>query len=175
MQEKAEQGIWPTQAPLGYLNVMGPDGKKIIAPDPEVAPLISKVFEWYATGSVSLREVTKKTRSAGLVYRRSGAPVPLSTVQPILRNRLYSGEFEWHGRIHQGKHQPLVSRGLWSHVQGVLDGRYAMKHRRSKHDFAYSGLITCAHCGCAMVGEIKKGRYVYYHCTGYKGKCDWRC
>jgi hypothetical protein len=21
------------------------------------------------------------------------------------------------------------------------------------------------------VGEIKKGRYVYYHCTGYKGKC----
>jgi hypothetical protein len=34
--------------------------------------------------------------------------------------------------------------------------RYAMKHRRSKHDFAFSGLITCAHCGCAMVGEIKK-------------------
>ena len=22
-----------------------------------------------------------------------------------------------------------------------------------------------------MVGEIKKGRYIYYHCTGYKGKC----
>jgi hypothetical protein len=22
-----------------------------------------------------------------------------------------------------------------------------------------------------MVGEVKKGRYVYYHCTGYKGKC----
>ncbi len=23
-----------------------------------------------------------------------------------------------------------------------------------------------------MVGEIKKQRYIYYHCTGYKGKCD---
>jgi len=22
-----------------------------------------------------------------------------------------------------------------------------------------------------MVGELKKERYVYYHCTGYKGKC----
>jgi len=22
-----------------------------------------------------------------------------------------------------------------------------------------------------MVGETKKGRYVYYHCTGYRGKC----
>jgi site-specific DNA recombinase len=31
MQEKAEQGIWPTKTPLGYRNITGPDGKKIIA------------------------------------------------------------------------------------------------------------------------------------------------
>src|SRR5712672_3580515 len=29
MQEKAEQGIWPTKSPLGYRNVTGPNGKKI--------------------------------------------------------------------------------------------------------------------------------------------------
>ena len=29
MQEKAEQGIWPTKTPLGYLNVTGPDGRKV--------------------------------------------------------------------------------------------------------------------------------------------------
>ena len=34
MQEKAEQGIWPTKTPLGYRNITGPDGKKIIATDP---------------------------------------------------------------------------------------------------------------------------------------------
>jgi hypothetical protein len=28
------------------------------------------------------------------------------------------------------------------------------------------------HCGCSIVGEIKKQRYVYYHCTGYKGRCE---
>jgi hypothetical protein len=22
-----------------------------------------------------------------------------------------------------------------------------------------------------MVGELKKGRYVYYHCTGNRGRC----
>ena len=37
MQEKAEQGIWPTVAPLGYRNVAGSDGKKIIEPDPELS------------------------------------------------------------------------------------------------------------------------------------------
>jgi site-specific DNA recombinase len=31
--------------------------------------------------------------------------------------------------------------------------------------------MRCGHCGCAMVGELKKGRYVYYHCSGFKGKC----
>ena len=36
-------------------------------------------------------------------------------------------------------------------VQDVLDGRRAKKSRRVKHDFAFSGLITCGHCGCSIV------------------------
>ena len=35
----------------------------------------------------------------------------------------------------------------------------------------FPGLIACHACGCAVVGEIKKERYVYYHCTGYADKC----
>ncbi len=31
--------------------------------------------------------------------------------------------------------------------------------------------MHCGHCGCALVGEKKKNKYVYYHCTGNKGKC----
>jgi hypothetical protein len=54
----------------------------------------------------------------------------------------------------------------------VLDGRFAKKAKRGRHDFAFSGLITCVQCGCAVVGEIKKQRYVYYHCTGYTDKCQ---
>src|SRR5262249_50897803 len=95
MQEKAEQGIWPTVAPLGYRNIVGVDGKKIIEPDPASAPIISRLFEWYATETLSLKEAAQKARAAGLVYRKSGALVPVSTVHARLRNRLYSGEFEW--------------------------------------------------------------------------------
>jgi hypothetical protein len=32
-------------------------------------------------------------------------------------------------------------------------------------------LIRCGWCDCALVAEIKKGRYIYYHCTGNRGKC----
>jgi site-specific DNA recombinase len=172
MQEKAEQGIWPTVAPLGYRNVAGADGKKIIEPDPDSASLIARLFEWYATGTLSLKEAAQKARAAGLVYRKSGAPVPVSTVHSTLRNRLYMGEFEWNGHLYLGTHQPLVTRELWERVQGVLDGRHAKKQRRMTHDFAFSGLIACAKCGCSVVGEIKKQRYVYYHCTGYADKCQ---
>jgi site-specific DNA recombinase len=172
MQEKAEQGIWPSYAALGYRNVAGPNGKRLIEPDPEFAPLIVQLFEWYATGTLSLREVARKARAEGLCFRKSGNPLPLSTVHRMLRARIYMGEFEWNGRVYQGSHQPIVSRELWQWVQDVLDGRHAKRHRRAKHEFAFSGLIECGHCGCAVVAEIKKQRYVYYHCTGYKGKCD---
>jgi site-specific DNA recombinase len=172
MLEKAEQGIWPSAAPLGYRNVDGASGKRVIEPDPEVAPHVTKMFEWYAQGGLALRDVSKKAREAGFSYRKSGKGVPTSSVHKILRNRLYMGEFEWNGKLYQGNHQPLVSRDLWERVQDMMDGRNASKHRRVKHNFAFSGLIACGHCGCSIVGEIKKQKYIYYHCTGYKGKCD---
>jgi hypothetical protein len=44
-------------------------------------------------------------------------------------------------------------------------------HSRMTHDFAFSGLIACARCGCSVVGEIKKQKYIHYHRTGYADKC----
>ena len=79
MTEKAEQGLWPSNAPLGYKNVTRPDGKKTIVPDESVATIIRSMFEWYAHGDISIREATKKARAAGLVFRRSGGRIPGST------------------------------------------------------------------------------------------------
>jgi hypothetical protein len=78
MQEKSEQGIWPSLAPLGYRNVAGPDGKKIIAVEPESASIVANLFEWYAIGTILLQEATRRARAAGPArtssahYLRSG-------------------------------------------------------------------------------------------------------
>ena len=170
--EKAEQGVWPTKAPLGYRNITGPDGRKTIEADPEAASIVSKLFSWYTTGEHSLKDVTRLARAEGLVYKKSGNKVPVSTVHTILRNRIYTGQFDWNGKCYEGKHEPLVTIDLWERVQGVMDGRNAKKPKRSKHNFAFSGLIACAKCGCSVVGEIKKQKYIYYHCTGYADKCQ---
>src|SRR5262249_24763263 len=87
-QEKADQGIWPTKAPLGYRNVLGPDGKRIIAPDPDVSSFIPKMFAWYASVTMAMKEIAEKLRGEGFCYRRTGAAVPVSAIHTILRNRI---------------------------------------------------------------------------------------
>ena len=171
MNEKAEQGIWPSFAPLGYLNITGDDGKKIIIPDKENAQFIVQLYEWYGSGKYSIKELAKMAKESGMVFRKSKNSVNKSTIQKILRNRIYMGEFEWNQKIHKGNHQPLVDAELWEQCQQILSGRYSVRTKSTKHQFAFSGLITCGHCHSGLVGEIKKGKYIYYHCTGHKGKC----
>ena len=171
MTEKAEQGIWPSYAPFGYRNVLGENGKKTIEPDPELAPVVRQMFEWYATGRFSVKDVTRMAREAGLAFRKSGNPMPRSSVYKMLRNSIYVGEFVWKRKTYQGNHEPIINRELWDKAQAVLDGRNARPTRKTTRDFAFSGLIQCGHCGCSMVAEIKKSRYVYHHCSRAKGKC----
>lgn len=171
MTEKARAGIYPSYAPIGYRNVFGPSGKRIIVPDPEAAPVIAEMFERFATGEYSVVRLVAQLRQEGCVLRRR---LGTSLVHQILRKRIYTGDFDWNGTTYPGIHEPLVTRERWQRVQELLDARAENKTRKVKHDFAFSGLVRCGHCGCLMVGELKKRRYLYYHCTGNRGKCPER-
>lgn len=174
MIEKAQQGHWPSCAPIGYCNVRDGQGRNVIAVDPEAGPIVTRLFDWYATGLYSLKEVTVMARNAGMRYRRSGRPVGVSTVHGILRNRLYAGTFEWRGEIYVGIHEPLVSTDIWDAVHQTLDERSSANIRAKPHFFSFTGLIKCGHCGCALVAQIQKGRYIYYRCSGFRGRCPER-
>jgi site-specific DNA recombinase len=169
MTEKARAGMYPSCAPIGYRNADGPAGKRVIVPDPDNAPMIRHLFELFASGDFSLKELAAKTRADGLTLR--GARIHKSTLHQILRKRLYSGDFDFNGQTHRGTYEPLVPKETWERVQSILDNHGSTNRHRTRHDFAFSGLVRCGHCGCMMVAEIKKGRYVYYHCTGHHGKC----
>ena len=171
VRTEAAQGLWPSYAPIGYLNTVRPDGKRIVVPDPVLGPIVTQLFEWFAKEEFSLKALAKKAYEEGFRFRKSEGKVPVTTLHHILRKRIYMGDFDYGGRTYEGSHEPLVSREVWDRVQEILDGRHAKKHRKVTHDFVYSGMVCCGHCGCSMVGEVKKGRYVYYHCTGYRGKC----
>lgn len=169
MTEKAHAGMYPSYAPVGYRNTADPTGRRIIVPDPDTAPAIQTLYERFATGRYSLRALVAELKAGGVTLR--GRRLCSSLVHQILRKRLYTGDFDWDGTTYAGSHEPLVTHERWQRVQELLDARAENKTRKVKHDFAFTGLVRCGHCGCMLVGELKKGRYIYYHCTGNRGKC----
>ena len=171
MLEKAEQGYFPSSAPFGYVNVEE-DGKKIIKPIPELAPLIKQLYEWYATGQYSILEVKKKFHAECLVLLENNkVKADKSLIHKILTNPVYYGDFRYIGKIYNGKHIPIITKDLFESVKQVLALKGKRRTRNQKYNWAFQGLLSCGHCGCALTAEIKKQKYVYYHCTGHKGKC----
>ncbi len=171
LTEKAEQGLYPALAPLGYKNSEGKQNGRVLKYleiDDQRAPIIQKVFRLYATGNYSLEMITELAYKEGL-RNRDGARVAKATLHKTLHNPIYYGSFIWGGKLYPGSHTPLVSKELFEAVQDAFNPHN--KPKQTKKQFAYSGLMACGKCGCAITAEIQKGKYVYYHCTGFKGKC----
>ena len=171
MLEKAEQGLYPSLAPLGYKNVeLKNNGKshKILQVDDQRAPIIQKLFRLYATGDYSIVQLMKLVYDEGL-RNKNGGKVGKSAIHKILNNIIYYGEFKWNDKIYQGTHPALISKEIFNAVQEAFAAHN--KPKLTKKQFAYRGLMVCGKCGCAITAEIKKGKYIYYHCTGFKGKC----
>jgi len=163
--EKAEQGSFPGTAPLGYRHNKQ---EKTIEIDEERAPLIRWMFEQYATGRYSLRDLEAMLHKKGLRSRK-GNRVHRSSIALLLKNPFYIGEFVWTGKRYHGNHPPLIEKDLFDRVQAITAKRNDT--RSNSHRFAYTGLLKCAHCGSGVTAEIKKDRYIYYHCTFDKGHC----
>jgi site-specific DNA recombinase len=161
MREKAEQGIYPGRAPFGYRNNTV---TRTIEPDPNEVPILKRIFELYGTGDYSLSSL-RQTILSETCTRLSRA-----YLETILKSRFYLGYFTWQGVEYKGTHEPLIDAAAFQRVQDVFAGHKKPKYR--KHNFAFAGLLTCAHDGCTVTTELHKGRYVYYRCSYGRGKCD---
>jgi site-specific DNA recombinase len=171
MRQKIERGEWPGLAPLGYRNV---DRRVVL--DPKTAPLIRWAFEQYATGEYSLERLTGELAGQGLCGRRFRHPITKAILhQHILCNPFHCGLLRYQGQLYPASHEPLIRVALYERVQAVLRGKAHPKRRH--HAFRYSGLLQCAVCGCAVVGDLKhKGTktYSYYRCSHRRGPCPER-
>lgn len=161
MREKAEQGTYPSRPPLGYRNNKL---ERSIAIDPSKAPLAKRMFELYSSGQYSLF-ILRAT-----LKEEFGVDIAKGYLERLLKNPFYMGQFYWEDKIYPGTHTPLVSPELFYRTQDVFQGRN--KPRYGTHDFPYRGLLICAYDNCKVTAEIKKGKYVYYRCTQFRGKCE---
>lgn len=166
---KVAMGWRPNRPPIGYLNC--PTTRTII-PDPDLFPLVRRMFELLLAGNHTPREITLMARDAwGLRTPkrsvRGGTPLTLSAVYKMFSNPFYKGQFLWEGVLYPGKHEPVVSHREFANVQKIL--KRAENPRRDRHYFPFTGLIRCGSCGLMVTAETKRNAYnslyTYYHCT----------
>jgi DNA invertase Pin-like site-specific DNA recombinase len=180
--------------PYGYLK-SAEDNHKLV-PDPQAAPIVSKMFEMAASG-VSTSDIhkwlmangtlppMKHFLSIGVVTEKKakgGGHWSISVVYTILKNQVYTGDMvQGKGRTQSYKasriekenwiitpdtHESLVSRDVFDDVQKRFTGEKAPRNPALGENI-FRGKIFCGHCGHAM-SRTKSGK------SSYLFKCETR-
>lgn len=161
MNKKADLGYFPGRAPIGYKNIR--ESKKIshILVDNEKAPWIKKAFELYASGQYSYQTLADKLTADG--FKNGAGRIAKSNIEKILKNPFYMGDFEYKGkRYMNGHHEAIIDPEVFYIVQRNIER--AGSRKRIKHEFLYSTFIKCSCCGSYLIGDLKKGKYLYFRC-----------
>ena len=168
IRQKLRRGEFPGKPPVGYTNE--PRVRTIVIDDHK-AQLVQEMFEAYATGRYSLKQLRDLVVSWGLLSTQGNRPA-ISKLTKTLSNPFYRGSFRYNGELHEGSHELFISQALFDNVQMILKKRGRIKSRHVEI-FPYLGLMHCAECGCAITAERQKS-YHYYRCTRKKGPCSLR-
>jgi site-specific DNA recombinase len=156
---RVEAGYFPALPAPGYINAENPNpnadriSQRIIIPDLIMAPLITELFQLYATGIYSVYDLADHMYEHGLRSHR-GYKISQSCLYNLLKNRLYIGEVRW-GKAFckKGKHEPLIDEATFNQVQVVMETKNHKACRRRKYQWLLTGFLYCAHHGKRYVAE----------------------
>ncbi len=180
LRQKVRRGEYPCLAPVGYINDVR---TKTVVVDKKKSAIIRRAFELYAKNGSRLEDISNFLAKSG-IHSKNGKRLHRDRITFILSNPFYTGLFRYAGEVHEGKHQPVVSKKIWDKAQEILKQRGRPHHKQKNEPQAFCGLLSCASCGMMITGEykVKKQKngniheYVYYHCTKKsKLKCPEPC
>jgi hypothetical protein len=172
-QRRFHEGKWGSSPPFGYDSKHDPEGGSILVPNQD-APLLTEMFQRYATGKHSLNDLRRYLKDCGHVRSRY-------SIWYILTNVVYVGLVK-HGRYSrsqfmakpsittaQGEHEPLTDQETFDRVQERLSANKNRQRGGTAPKYLFSGLVYCAHCGYKFTGRTsakKQGkRWIEYHCN----------
>ena len=179
MTEKALRGEYQTTPPFGYKIV---DKKLII--EPTESEFIQMIFNKFSSEQMGLRAIATYANDLGLRTKR-GNLFENRTIEYILNNPVYIGKVRWTptGRtrrnyhnpdsiIEDGKHEPIISIGLWDKTQEALKIQKELYSKWQKPNAQLKtwlkGLVKCGNCGNTLVNSAHN----YLQCHSYaKGAC----
>lgn len=167
-------------SPVGYLD-MGSNNKPF---DPARAPTAKRIFELYATGDWSMRQLGNWARGQGLTKKpvrrkrtkeeisnnldvaslpKIARPVDHKTIEYMLSNPFYIGKIKIGDSYEDSSaHKALIDNSLFFTVQEILKKRCVSVYYTNKGFRTYREMLRCE-CGRAYSPYEQKG-IIYYRC-----------
>lgn len=162
-----KSGHLPGVLPLGYKK----DGNKKTIIDETTKPVIERIFKMYLE-SKSFQQISNIFNEEKVLNPKSWKD---TTIQKIIDNKIYMGDYEQYKRIAKNKQiepvtymnvvEPIISRAMWEECQ----------HQKEKNQRTYTRdrvylffqKLECPNCHrimkCKGSGG-KKRKYMYYTC-----------
>ena len=160
-----KQGHIPHVTPLGYKR----DGKKL-AIDYSTKDIVIRIFDLYYNG-YSYQKISNIFNEENVLSKKWRD----STIQTILENEIYKGDFVHGKRTKQPTYykdvvEPIVSREMWEDCQ-VQKKKNSKSYQRIL-TYLYLQKIQCPKCNRILGGKAttkKNGKtYYYYYCNDCK-------
>ncbi len=126
LEYKRSRGEYTGLAPIGYKNIQNQKNKSDVIVDTERAPIIVKLFNAYATGEYTIKQLTKLAHSLGLVNRQ-GKFISEGCISNMLQNPFYYGEFRIMDKIYPHIYPKLIDKSLFDTVQTIMKSQKGNK------------------------------------------------
>lgn len=173
LDHKIRLGEYSARAPIGYLNIRTPNNKSDIIPDPDRALLVRRLFETYAAGGRTLKEMAELCASWGLRTASGKNNLLRSYIHNILTNKFYIGIMTVNGVEHPHRYERLISAATFESCNRHLKGWQKKPFQYGEKDFIFRGLIQCAVSGktSSAFKRTKSyqnggtGEWTYWRCT----------
>lgn len=171
MNYNAEHALYNGHKVWGY--DVDTDKKYVI--DNDIAPFVRRMFTEYAEGK-PMQDICNDFNAQGLRTSR-GALFGVKTMNKLLQNRAYIGEYKFGDYVIEGGMPAIIDEELFDKVQKMfaVNKRGGSQKRVKMKDIPrnwLTGKLYCGECGtsmCGTSGTSKTGRiYYYYHCAEHK-------
>ena len=178
LAEKVNRGMY--QNLLDGKHIGGPvllgykvENQRVVV-DEETAPIVREAFKTYISSEISIRDLANKLNNLG--YKVHGKDFRYASVQALLTNRRYIGEFKYKGEIHLNVYPSIIDKDIFDKAQEkLLEKKKIGGHYRTPEKYLLSGKLFCGECGEPMkayagISKNSQKLYRYYRCGGTSKK-----
>ena len=155
--------------PIGYLV----DSEQFFQIDPLTALFVLKAFKQYAEGT-TMKEIRDYLNEHGVKNTR-GQPLTHNSVQHLLNNRRYIGEYAYRDIVVPDGIPAIIPQDLFDRVQEKLaKNKKAPARHKAEDDYLLTTKLFCGYCGAYLCGESGTSHtgnvHHYYKCVSVEKK-----